>query len=330
MYVCVCEEIIHQSETHVWVLQQQYTSHPSVVLKFSKVIEWLTPGIRSKLVAVIQWLIWRWWAMISDPDSPCILAVTIPPSFSLSFLVCNLSLSATLSQQEAFPTIYSPSGLLYLQLASMRERARERGANGASLLSQPGRGMMWERVKTKDEHEKGGWCHGLLQLCRYERLNGKSPPDAAGAAHRASSWLVRRTTGFQSFTLGLSRTGALIHAHTLSRYPPPVKFCHRTSTVISFGPCGFGISVTQELQFTPVICFKADLLDWGNPYVNSALFTRCVQAFSFEITSVKRPGCFWQCRQNSERPFIIFPNPLLLLFSSVMPVSAAAPAAVGD
>ncbi|RXN03425.1 calsyntenin-2-like isoform X1 [Labeo rohita] len=45
-----------------------------------------------------------------------------------------------------------------------------------------------------------------MQLCRYERLNGKGPPDAAGAAHRVSSWLLRRTARFQSFTRGLLQT----------------------------------------------------------------------------------------------------------------------------
>lgn len=61
---------------------------------------------------------------------------------------------------------------------------------------------------------------------------------------------------------------AFSHSFTGSRgplalaTPPPVKFCHRTSTVISFGPCSGDISVMQEFGVrTPVICFKADLLD---------------------------------------------------------------------
>lgn len=117
----------------------------------------------------------------------------------------TVSLSATLPQQAAFPTIYSPSGLLSLQLASMREREVLMEPRSYHSLGEGwcgGEDERWAR-------EKGGLCRGLLQLCRYERLNGKIPPDATGAAHQVSSWLVRRTARFQSFIHGLARTGAL-------------------------------------------------------------------------------------------------------------------------
>lgn len=177
----------------------------------------------------------------------------------------------------------------------------------------------------RGRREKGGWCRGLLQLCRYECLNGKIPPDATGAAHQVSFWLMCRAARFQSFIHGLAWTAR-------SRYPPPVKFCHRTSTVISFGPCSGDISVMQEFGVhTPVICFKADLLDWGNPYVNSALFIQCVQAYSFEITSVKRPGCFGNAVKTESGPsrFSLLPSSSSSSsssssFSTLVPVSAQA------
>ncbi len=132
---------------------------------------------------------------------------------SLSLFRCNLSLSATLSQQEEFPTIYSPSGRLYLQLASMRER--ERGANGASLLSQPGRGMMW-RVKTKDEHERKAdgataccnfadmsvWMEKALQMLRGRliepHLGSCAEPHAFSHSLMGSHGLVRSFTHTRS------------------------------------------------------------------------------------------------------------------------------------
>ncbi len=179
--------------------------------------------------------------MISDSDSPCILAVTI--FLSLFFGVTFPSLLLFLSRKNSLQFIVHQGGSISSLLPW--EREREVLMEPRSYHS-PGEGCCggWRRKMSTRERRMVPRLAATLPIWA---LNGKSPPDAAGAAHRASSWLVCRTARFQSFTHGLSRTGALIHAHALSRYPPPVQFCHRTSTVISFGPCGFGISVTQEL-----------------------------------------------------------------------------------
>jgi len=228
-----------------------------------------------------------------------------------SLFLCNLSLSATLPQQGAFPTIYSPSGLLYLQLSSMRAR---------EVLMEP-----------RSYHSPGeGWCgaederkeDGAVDYCNFADMS----------VWMEKSLQMLRGRPIKSHFGSCAEPHAFSHSFTgshgplaRSRYPPPLKFCHRTSTVISFGPCSADISVMQEFGVhTPVICFKADLLDWGNPYVNSALFTRCVQAYSFEITSVKRPGCFGNAVKTESGPSrFSLPSSSFSSssFSTLMPVS---------
>ncbi len=239
-------------------------------------------------MAVIQWLIWCWWATISDSDSPCILAVTI--FLSLFFGVTFPSLLLFLSRKNSLQFIVHQGGSISSLLPW--ERERERGANGASLLSQPGRGMMW-RVKTKDEHERKAdgataccnfadmsvWMEKALQMLRGRliepHLGSCAEPHAFSHSLMGSHGLVL------SFTH--TRSLATLHRYSFVTALPRLSALDRVALVSV---------LRRSWEFTPVICFKAHLLDWRDPYVNSGLFTWCVQAFSFEITSVKRPGCF--------------------------------------
>lgn len=122
------------------------------------------------------------------------------------FRVTFLSLPLFHSRQHSLQFIVHQG--CSLQLASMGEREVLMEPRSYHSLGEGwcgGEDERWAR-------EKGGRCRGLLQLCRYERLNGKIPADATGAAHQVSSWLVRRTARFQSFVHGLARAAALTFA----------------------------------------------------------------------------------------------------------------------
>lgn len=129
--------------------------------------------------------------------------------------------------------------------------------------------LPWERegevlMEPRSYHSLGeGWCGGGRRKMRM-REKRMVPRLAATLPIWAFEWKrPSRCCGGGSSSLILApapnRTLSVIHPraltdrcahsrmHACSRHPPPVKFCHRTSTVISFGPCGFGISVMQEL-----------------------------------------------------------------------------------
>lgn len=104
-----------------------------------------------------------------------------------------------------------------------------------------------------------------------------------------------------SHARGLLEANARVRTLSLT---PPVKFCHLTFMAsIRFGPCSGGISITQEFGVHTCNLFQSPSFRLRESLCKyRSVYTVC-PSLSFEITAVKRTGCFGNAVKTACGPF---------------------------